>query len=202
MQLSGSFFDRPTLRVAKDLIGKVIVRTVDVHGKKIKLKARIVETEAYLGKDDPASHSSRGKTKRNEVMFREPGLIYVYFIYGNYEMLNFVTEKNGTAGAVLIRAIEPIEGEEVMKKFRFNMRSKIHKKALKKTELTSGPAKLTMALNINRKLNGIKLGTKELVVFDAPKVKNIVQTTRIGISQGSDLPFRFYEKNNPYVSVL
>lgn len=197
MQLSDSFFERPTLKVAKDLIGKVIVRTVDVRGKKIKLKARIVETEAYLGKNDPASHSSRGKTKRNEVMFGEPGLIYVYFIYGNYEMLNFVTEKNGIAGAVLIRAVEPIEGTEVMKQFR----TKYRKKTLKETELTSGPAKLTMALNVDRKLNGIKLGSQELEVLDAPKVKGIIQTTRIGISQGSDLPFRFYEKNNPYVSV-
>ncbi len=197
MQLSDSFFDRPTLKVAKDLIGKVIVRTVDVRGKKIKLKARIVETEAYLGKNDPASHSSRGKTKRNEVMFGKPGIIYVYFIYGNYEMLNFVTEKEGTAGAVLIRAIEPIEGEEFMKEFR----TRVRKKAIKQTELTSGPAKLTMALNVDRKLNGLKIGTKELEVLDAPKVKGIVQTTRIGISQGSDLPFRFYEKNNPFVSV-
>ncbi len=193
--LDSNFFKRATLAVAKDLIGKEIVRNLTYQNKKIKIRSRIVETEAYLGEGDPASHSSRGMTKRNEVMFGPPGMIYVYFIYGNYEMLNFVTEKNKKAGAVLIRAVEPIEGEEWMVRFR-----KVGKRKLKPHELTSGPAKLTMAMQIDRTLNGKPIGLPHLAVVDSSFVSEIVQTTRIGISEGKNLPYRFYEKSNPYVS--
>src|SRR4051812_22749293 len=112
--LSSSFFSRDTITVAMDLLGRDIVR--EFRG--ISLRARIVETEAYLQEGDPAAHCSRGPTPRAKIMFQDPGVIYVYFIYGNYFMLNFVTEPPGKAGAVLIRAVEPLEGIKTMARLR------------------------------------------------------------------------------------
>jgi DNA-3-methyladenine glycosylase len=165
------------VKVARDLLGCEIIRKVGAK----TLRARIVETEAYLEKDDPAAHCSRGPTPRAKVMFEEPGTIYVYFIYGMYFMLNFVTEKRGRAGAVLIRAVEPLEG--------------IEKK-------TNGPAKLVLALGIGGSLNGKLLGLPHLAVARGKRVKpsDVVTTKRIGINVGKDLPLRFYVKGNPFVS--
>lgn len=134
-KLPQSFYARSTLKVAPELLGKILcVRTSGGF-----VSGRIVETEAYRA-DDPASHSSRGKTARAAIMFGPAGVAYVYFIYGMYEMLNFVTEKEGEAGAVLIRAIEPMEGETLMRKRRHNPRSR--------HDLSSGPGKLCRALGI------------------------------------------------------
>ena len=188
--LPQKFFERATTTVARELIGKHLLRKVDG----VWLRSRIVETEAYLGKGDPGSHSAKGPTPRSAVMFGPPGVIYVYFIYGNYFMLNFVTERDGKAGAVLIRAVEPLEGIEKMKQ----LRGKKH--ALR--NLTSGPAKLAMALGITADLNKKELGSPHLAVEDAPSVSRnkIVKTTRIGITEGADLELRFYEKDNGFVS--
>lgn len=163
--LTDSFFNRKTLKVARELIGKYLVRELD--GKIIRQK--ITETEAYIGPHDLACHSSRGKTERNKIMFCKAGTIYAYFTYGMHWMLNIVTEAEDFPAAVLIRGTENI----------------------------SGPARLTKALQIDKKLNGKKLGKKSgLWIEDGESVPSrlIVRTPRIGISYAGDWvdkPYRF-----------
>src|SRR5271167_476767 len=141
MALARSFYHRPTIEVARDLLGKVLV-----HGPTAGI---IVETEAYLGGDDLAAHSARGITPRTRVIFGPPGHAYVYFIYGMYECLNLVAEPEGQPGCVLVRAIEPLAGIATMRRRR---------PAAKRLEdLASGPGKLTLALDITRKQNGADL---------------------------------------------
>lgn len=179
--LPQSFFARRTVDVAQDLLGKII----SVSG----CTARIVETEAY-GRD-PASHAFK-KTERSKIMFETHGHVYVYLIYGMYECLNFTTEKN-EAGAVLIRAVEPLKGIETMKKNR---------KTEKMDNLCSGPGKLCRAMGITRELNGLKLGTKVKVYDDGFKVKTIGTSSRIGIKDALELPWRFFIKENQFVSSI
>jgi DNA-3-methyladenine glycosylase len=172
--------------VARELLGKVLL-----HGDTAGM---IVETEAYLGLDDPASHASRGPTNRNRVMFGPPGQAYVYFIYGMYECVNAVTEADGTPGAVLIRAIEPLCGIEAMRRRR--------EKARSIEDLASGPGKLTMALGITRRLNRADLTASELTVREwrgAPPFE-IDVTPRIGIRHAADWPLRFVVRGNPCCS--
>ena len=154
----------------------------------------IVETEAYRSSDDPASHSYRGITNRNKVMFGEVGYSYVYFTYGMYYCLNIVAKDADTkAGAVLIRAIEPLEGIDVMKR---NRGKELY-------NLTNGPGKLTQALKIDKSLNGIDV-TKEGVLYLINGYKidesRIEATTRIGIKVALDKQWRFYIKDNRFVS--
>lgn len=189
--LPRKFYLRDTVTVSKELLGKVIVRTA---GSKI-ITARITETEAYIGEHDPASHSYKKITERNKVMYDKGGLVYVYFIYGNYNCFNIVTGKKGEGNAVLIRAAEPQEGTEAMKKFRGKIKN-IH-------ELTNGPAKLCMALNIDRKLYGEDASKNGSVFISEPlKIEKfeIVITKRIGITEGRDFPYRFFIKDNPFVT--
>jgi DNA-3-methyladenine glycosylase len=190
--LKRSFYNRDTTLVAQELLGKMIVRVIN---KKIILKAMIVETEAYLGIADPASHAYGGMRVRNAPLYGPRGHAYVYFTYGMYHCLNFVArEKDVPAGGVLIRAVEPIEGMQYMEKIR-------HKHSTH--GLTNGPGKLTQALAINRDLNGIDVTKKgQLYVLDAPLIshKNIVHTTRIGISKAQEDILRFYIKGNEFVS--
>ena len=192
--LPRSFYDRDTIAVARDLLGKAIVR--ELPG--IRLSVKIVETEAYVGPHDKACHASKGMTERNKVMFGEPGHAYVYFIYGMYYCLNIVTENAGYPAAVLIRAGEPLEGVDAMWGFR--------KKAKKLEDLTSGPGRLCMALSIDRTLNGADLCKKgPLYVEDAdhPDLE-IVNATRIGVDYAAeykDKPWRFYIKDDPFVSI-
>jgi DNA-3-methyladenine glycosylase len=136
-----SFFERFTPDVAKELLGTLLVRRV---GRRM-LSVRIVEAEAYRGEDDPASHAYKGLTKRTAVMFGEGGHAYVYLSYGANRCLNVTTERKGTPGAVLIRAVEPLDGIDLMKRRRG---------VTELTELTSGPGKLTRAMNIDLALNG------------------------------------------------
>ena len=191
--LPRSFYDRDAIDVARDLLGKTLVR--ELNGE--RLSARIVETEAYVGPHDLACHASKGMTARNQVMFGEPGRAYVYFIYGMYYCLNLVTGRSGYPVAVLIRACEPMDGIETMRRLR--------KKAKKDLDLTSGPGKLCIALNIDRTLNGADVcNGKELFVEDAPPVDDIVSCKRIGVDYAGeykDKPWRFYINNNPYVSL-
>lgn len=189
MKLTRSFYSRRTDLVARDLLGCVLVRKIGNN----KLSGKIVEVEAYFGQDDPASHAYRGITPRNRVMFGKPGFAYVYFIYGNYYCLNFTTEREGKAGAVLIRALEPLEGIDVMKRNRNtdNIRN-----------LTNGPGKLTQALKITKEQNGQDLTGDDLYVLSDRKPKKIVETTRIGIKNGKELKLRFYIKGNKFVSKL
>ena len=177
--LPSAFFARDTVLVARDLLGKVI----SIKG----VRARIVETEAY-GKD-PASHAYT-RTERSALMFDTYGHIYVYLIYGMYHCLNFTTEKD-QPGAVLIRAVEPLSGMEVMKQRR---------KTDVVYDLCSGPGKLCSALGIDRSLNGQKVG-KEIKVYDDGFVLGKIKTSsRIGIKDALDLQWRFYIEGNEWVS--
>jgi DNA-3-methyladenine glycosylase len=174
------------VQVGRDLLGKVLI-----HGATGGI---IVETEAYLGLDDAASHAYRGITRRNGVMFGPPGHAYVYFIYGMYECVNMVTEPAGTAGAVLIRAIEPLLGVELMQ---------IRRPGAKRLrDLASGPGKLTLALGITRALNGADVTKGPLVVRDrrGEEPFEIAAGPRIGISKNADLPLRFTIAGSDFVS--
>lgn len=182
-----SLVNKKTIDVAKALLGKHLIhKTPDG-----KIVGKIVETEAYLS-TDPASHSSRGKTKRNAQMFGPAGKSYVYLVYGMYNCFNVVTNKEGKGEAVLIRALEPISGIEIMKKNRKTENIK---------NLCSGPGKLCDALGINKKHNGMDLINSNLKIISKDKKKpTIISTTRIGISKGQDLPLRFYIGRNEFIS--
>ena len=185
------FYSRDTVDVAKDLLGKILVRVID--GK--ILSGMIVESEAYRSTDDPASHSYRGMTERNSVMFGEPGHAYVYFTYGNHYCLNIVARDSAApAGAVLIRAIEPIEGVPLMQRYR---------KTSDLYNLTSGPGKIAQALMITKKQNGIDVTKREdLYLVNGKNIdkSEIVATSRIGISIALDKQWRFLLADNDFVS--
>ncbi|MFH1428594.1 MAG: DNA-3-methyladenine glycosylase [Candidatus Margulisiibacteriota bacterium] len=150
--LPRGFYNRPTITVARELLGKTLVYQVSPDNR---FTAKIIETEAYLD-DDPASHAFRGKTPRNAPMFGPPGFTYIYFIYGMYHCLNFVTEKEGKAGAVLIRALEPLEGIEQMQKNRArgNKNVDMH-------NLSNGPGKLCRALGLTKAHNEMDMCLEE-----------------------------------------
>ncbi len=189
-RVTADFFKGPTEVIAKKLLGKYLVRVFE--GK--ILSGKIVETEAYLDENDLASHSAVGMTERNRVMFGESGLAYVYFTYGMHYCFNVVTGKQGKGSAVLIRALEPVDGIELMKKFR-RMKDEIN--------LTNGPAKLCQALKIDKNLNGIDLKTSaEIFIAEGEKIKDIdiITSTRIGIKKSIELPLRFYIRKNKFVS--
>jgi DNA-3-methyladenine glycosylase len=189
-RLECSFYERKTQIVAFELIGKVLV--FGENGT--RLSGRIVETEAYLGSEDLASHASRGVTPRNRVMFGPAGVSYVYFTYGNHHCLNIVTEEDGTPGAVLIRALEPVSGIEEMTKRRGGAKLEL---------LTNGPGKLTQAFGITREHSGLNLTKKSFFIGEENSKEAICikATQRIGITQAVDLPFRFYWMGNRFVSV-
>lgn len=174
--LKRDFYNRDTLEVAKDLLGHRLCRKINGQ----ILSGIIVETEAYT-QNDPACHAFKGKTPRALTLFKQPGLSYVYFIYGMYHCFNVITEPEKTAGAVLIRALEPI-GSVIN---------------------TNGPGKLCRELQITKELNEIDLTCDSLLWIEegikVPKNK-IHTTTRIGIKQAADYPWRFYIKENKFVS--
>ncbi|MBS4882691.1 MAG: DNA-3-methyladenine glycosylase [Peptoniphilus harei] len=198
--LESNFFKRDTVEVAKNLLGKKIIRNISGNF----FCAKIVETEAYLGLEDRACHSYGGNiTKRNEILYKEGGTIYVYMIYGMYNLLNIVTKSEIYPEAVLIRAVEPIENFD---DFAINRFGKIYKdlSSYQRKNLTNGPGKLTMAMGIDRALNGKILSPDYLFIEDGEYVKNIIETKRIGIDyagEDANLPLRYYIKDNPYVSV-
>ncbi|NSL77590.1 MAG: DNA-3-methyladenine glycosylase [Thaumarchaeota archaeon] len=185
------FYNRDTIKVAKDILGKVIVRKT----KQGNMAGRIVEVEAYkFGEHDKASHASKGCTLSNQVMFGENGFAYVYFTYGMYFMLNVVAKKKTDhAGAVLIRGIEPIDGIKHMIKNR---------KGKDDINLTNGPGKLSQALQINKKLNNYDLTKKgKLFIVDSEKrTEKVLSSGRIGISMDVEKEWRFYLDGNIYVS--
>ena len=185
------FYNRDTIKVAKDILGKVIVRKT----KQGNMAGRIVEVEAYkFGEHDKASHASKGCTLSNQVMFGENGFAYVYFTYGMYFMLNVVAKKKTDhAGAVLIRGIEPIDGIKHMIKNR---------KGKDNINLTNGPGKLSQALQINKKLNNYDLTKKgKLFIVDSEKrTEKVLSSGRIGISMDVEKEWRFYLDGNTYVS--
>jgi DNA-3-methyladenine glycosylase len=197
-KLKREFYTRPLITVAKELLGKILVLSPTQLSKKF-LAGKIVEVEAYDGAIDKAAHTFIGKTKRNEIMFRQGGYFYVYFTYGVHFCSNVVTGQEGQGTAVLIRALEPVFGIEEMSRNRFGRDLKNEKEKL---NLTNGPGKICQAFKINRDLYGADLTGDEIFIIDQPVVnnKNIIVSKRIGISKSIDLPWRFYIKNNPWVS--
>jgi len=189
--LPARFYQRETLTVARELLGKIIVRKTDNQ----VMTALIVETEAYIGDHDPASHSYNKITERNKVMYSDGGKVYVYFIYGNYYCFNIVTGKKGEGNAVLIRAAQPLTGIEQMKKFRGSINS-IH-------DLTNGPSKLCMALGIDGSLYGEEVTKQGRVYVTRNRISGKIRVAiskRIGINAATDFPYRFFIKDNPYVT--
>lgn len=176
-RLERDFYNRNTLKVAKELLGYKLCRKI--NGK--VLSGIIVETEAYT-QNDPSCHAYRGKTPRSITLFKQPGLAYVYFTYGMHHCFNVVTESEETAGAVLIRALEPIEP----------------------LSSTNGPARLCREMQITRELNEVDLTSKKSCLWIEEGIKisknQIHTTTRIGITQAADYPWRFYVKDNQFVS--
>jgi DNA-3-methyladenine glycosylase len=187
MKLSRRFYSRNTKVIAKELLGKTLVH----KAKEGTLKGKIVETEAYLGFNDPGSIGYRNVKNIPKSLLKEPGHAFVYFTYGNHWMLNIVAKRAGLLGAVLIRALEPLEGVEIMEKNR---------KTNDVKNLTNGPGKLTQAFGIDKTHDSIDL-TKDILFIENSKEKfDIVKTTRIGLSKGQDLPLRFYIEDNEFVS--
>lgn len=202
MKLPKSFYARETLEVAKDLLGKILVTELD--GKKIA--GKIVEVEAYIGPHDKGAHTFGNKrTKRTEAMFEEPGRTYIYLIYGIYNCINAVTNQVDKPEAVLIRALEPVEGLEEMALNRFNKSfEELTNRQIK--NLTDGPGKLCMALNIDRSLNKEDLNGNKIYIKDSEEKENfnILRSKRVGIDyaeEAIDYLWRFYIEGNKYVSV-
>jgi DNA-3-methyladenine glycosylase len=178
-----SFYARDTLTVSKELLGKYLVRQTADH----KWIARIIEVEAYIGHDDPASHAYRGLTPRTKIMFGPPGHAYVYFTYGMYFMLNVVTEREGFPAAILIRALDPVSG--------FSGDD---------PRPANGPGKLCRTLEIDKALNGEPLTGKRLWIGEMPSEKKLKHdirwSSRIGINVGQDKVWRAYIYGNPHLS--
>lgn len=188
VKLPKSFFQQPTIEVARGLLGKVLTHQT-AEGS---TAGRIVEVEAYLSCDDPACHASRGKTARNAAMFGPAGTAYVYLIYGMYYCFNVVTGPEEEGEAVLVRALEPLLKLELMATRRGTDDVR---------QLASGPGKLCQALAISRKQDGLDLTSSPLMLTDdGYMADNIITATRIGISVAVNLPLRFYVAGNPYVS--
>ena len=188
--LPASFYARPTSEVARRLLGHILVSDLGGH----RTAGRIVETEAYVGPDDPACHGYRGhRTRRNASLFERPGTAYVYFTYGMHWCLNAVTEREGFPAAVLIRALEPLEGVPIMRRRRRRSDDR---------ELCSGPAKLCQALGVSGKEDGTALtrGRLRIVRNAARQRYAIIATPRVGIRHAVDWPLRFLIKDSPWVS--
>ena len=189
------FFARPTLTVARELLGQHLVREIDGQ----RLSGLIVETEAYIGLDDSACHASRGRTPRTEVMFGPPGRTYVYFVYGMHYMLNLVTEEEGFPAAVLIRALEPLAGFDAMQAHRPRITREVN--------LTNGPAKLCQALRIDKAWHNwdVTLGEKLWLEPGDPAPETSIATgPRVGIAyalpEDQAAPWRFWVRANRFVS--
>jgi DNA-3-methyladenine glycosylase len=193
-RLSRAFFARDTLIVARDLLGQRLVRVLDGA----RLSGRIVEVEAYVGEGDQASHARFGRTERNAPMYGPPGHAYVYFVYGMHHCLNVVTGREGYPAAVLIRALEPLEGIEGMRARRGGRPD---------PQLTSGPARLCQALDVGRQFDGADLCAPDALLFlerDAAMPDDAVATgPRVGV-RGDEValtvPWRLYVRDSRYIS--
>jgi DNA-3-methyladenine glycosylase len=187
-RLTRDFFARASPDVAEDLLGKVFAR----NSHEVVLRGRLVEVEAYAGQEDPGSHAFRGPTRRTQIMFGPAGFLYVYVIYGMHACMNVVTDEPGVAGAVLLRAAEPLEGLGTMEANRGD-----HPIA----ELCNGPGKLCQAFGVTRAHNGADLLGQEIWIEDdgfRPTV--ISRSARVGLSAGRELPLRYFLPDNRYVS--
>jgi len=187
--LSRDFYERDTAKVARKLLGKVLVH----RAREGMTSGKIVETEAYYGRGDPASRASRKRTKLNWLMWGRGGLAFVYMIHARW-MFNVTTEREGVPGAVLIRALEPLDGVELMKRRRG---------ITDERDLTSGPGKLTQAMGITRAHHGLDLTNSKggLVVIDGGQEQfEIASSHRIGVTRDLERKLRFYVRGNPFVS--
>lgn len=190
--LPRSFYARPVITVARQLLGKVLVRR---SGRTV-MSGMIVEVEAYNGADDPASHAFRGPTQRNQVMFLEGGVLYVYFTYGMHFCANIVTGHEGRGSAVLLRALEPCDGVSAMARHR-------SRPASERAELLSGPAKLCQAMKIGRDDNGTDLCGDRIWIEDRSLTvasRSIIASPRIGITRGKEKPWRFCVEGSRFLS--
>ena len=187
--LPASFYDRDTEQVARDLLGAVL-RCTTASGV---ASGRIVETEAYLGEHDLACHAAAGRTQRTRWLYGAPGTAYVYFIYGVHWCFNAVTRSVGEPSAVLVRALEPLSGVELMRERRGDVRDR---------ELTNGPGKLCEALGITGVLNGLPLRRSTVEILRGEEIPDsrVMITPRIGITKSAEWPLRWYVADNPYVS--
>ena len=191
LKLSRRFYQQPTVKVARQLLGKYLVRN---HRRGVTI-GKIVETEAYVGSEDKACHASKGRTARTEIMFGQAGFTYVYLIYGFYHCLNLVTERLDYPAAVLIRALEPVEGIPLMRAGRRT--EDLH-------NLSSGPGKLCQALSIDRSLNGADICGSVIYVEDRKEpAPSIVARPRVGVEYAGrwkDKPWRFVIRGSAFVS--
>ena len=188
--LPAKFYDRPTELVARELLGAVLECTT----REGRTSARIVETEAYVGPDDPSCHAAAGMTARTTHLFGAPGISYVYFIYGMYWCFNAVTRERGHGSAVLVRAVAPVEGIELMRRRR--------PRARRDRDLTNGPGKLCLAMGIVGSMNGLPLRRPPLLIRAGERVadEDVVVTPRVGITRAADWPLRYFVRDDPFVS--
>jgi DNA-3-methyladenine glycosylase len=200
-KLPRSFYDRPTLDVARDLLGKVLV-----HNRRgVRTSGVIVEVEAYIGESDPACHAAPGPTRRNEPLYGPPGHAYVYLNYGIHCLMNVVTERRGAPAAVLIRSLDPLDGVDVMRRRRGRAmkgrRSRADAGPLDARELCRGPGNLTMAMGITLAENRLDLVGERLFVQSRDLlVGDIAWGPRIGIRVGTEQPWRAWVRGAPAVS--
>ena len=189
--LPASFYDRPTELVARELLGAILEHS-SADGV---TSGRIVETEAYLGPDDPACHAVVGRTERTWHLHGPPGVAYVYFIYGVHWCFNAVTREEGHGSAVLVRAVEPVRGVELMRQRRGRIRRDL--------DLTNGPGKLCQALGIDGRLDGARLDRGPLRMLGGAPVSDadVDVTARVGITKAADWPLRWVIRGNSYVSL-
>jgi DNA-3-methyladenine glycosylase len=188
--LPPAFYDRPTEQVARDLLGCIL----EVHGADGVAAGRIVETEAYIGEHDLACHAAAGRTPRTAPLYGPPGMAYVYFIYGVHWCFNAVTREEGLPSAVLVRALEPVAGLDLMRRRRPAARRDV--------DLTNGPGKLCAALGIDARHNKLPLQRAPILIRAGAPVaaRHVVVTPRIGITEAADWPLRWIIGDNPYVS--
>jgi DNA-3-methyladenine glycosylase len=194
--LPREFYARDPQTVGRDLLGKLLVRR---EGKQL-MAARIVEVEAYLGRDDPAAHAFSGRTARNAVLFGPPGHAYVYFIYGNHYCLNVSCMREGEAGCVLVRALEPLTGiREMMRARGLSLHADAELRGL-----TSGPGRLAEAFGITRTRDNAKdltgLDSDLWISDDGYRPSEVLSTVRIGITKAAERPLRYFIARNPFVS--
>ena len=189
--LPRDFYDRDTEIVARELLGM----TLECRTRDGRASGRIVETEAYLGEHDLACHAATGRSARTEPLYGAPGTAYVYFIYGMYWCFNAVTRAEGEPSAVLVRAIEPLAGIDLMRERR-------GARARKPVDLTNGPGKLCQALGLDGRFNGLPLQMPPLVVRRGEPIprESVTVTPRIGITKCAEWPLRWFITDNPYVS--
>jgi len=188
--LAARFYDRPTEHVARDLLGAVLQCTT----REGITRGRIVETEAYIGPEDPACHAAAGLTRRTRNLFGPPGMSYVYLIYGMYWCFNAVTRERGHGAAVLVRAVAPLDGIDLMRARRPN--------AKHDRDLTNGPGKLCLAMGIDGTMDGTSLRDGPIVIRAGEPVPDddVVVTPRIGIVKAADWPLRYFVRDDPFVS--